>query len=307
MGASDSGCVRMAGQTVNFFLGNHPYVAQETLRDFCVAYSGALTCLGHSVLFAPTLLPPPAINLVFEHFDDPFTGLFEPFLAQFRVGLICTEPFAGNPMSEAPYRQMRVTNMKRIGARCRFVWCVDPASFAAHQSAFGHARVYRAPIGYTEALADLGTVAPPDKIWDICFTGSMTDYREALLGRLKAAGLNVIHGLFPHFIRRSVMERSRLHLTLKQDTNLSLPSQMRMAYCLANDLPMISDLGDRAPETPIEAYVIAIAPAEFVAWCVDFIAGRQDTEAMAAKVAAFKSECRMDALMAATVAESFAL
>jgi hypothetical protein len=296
----------MAGQTVNFFLGNHPYVAQETLRDFCMAYSGALTGLGHSVLFAPTLLPPPTINLVFEHFDDQFTGLFEPILARYRVGLICTEPFAGNPMSETAYRQMRVTNMKRVGSRCRFVWCVDPLSFAAHKSAFDHPRVYQTPIGYTETLADMRSVPPSEKIWDVCFTGSMTDYREALLGRLKAAGLNVIHGLFPHFIRRSVMERSRLHLTLKQDSDLSLPSQMRMAYCLANDLALVSDLGDRVPETPAEAYVTAVAPSQLVEWCMDYIAGRQDVAAMAAKVASFKSECRMDRLTAAIVAESFA-
>lgn len=296
----------MTGQTVNLFLGNHPYVAQETLRDFCVAYSGALTSLGHSVLFAPTLLPPPAINLVFEHFDDPFTGLLEPLLAQYRVGLICTEPFAGNPMSDAAYRQMRVTNMKRIGARCRFVWCVDPASFAAHRSAFGHDRVYQTPIGYTETLADLRPLGPAEKIWDVCFTGSMTDYRAALLGRLKAAGLNVIHGLFPHFMRQSVMERSHLQLTLRQDSELSLPSQMRMAYCLANDLPIVSDLGGRPAETPVEAYVTAVAPAQIVQWCADFRAGRQDLVAMKAKAAAFKAECRMDKALAATVAGSFA-
>lgn len=296
----------MAGQTVNLFLGNHPYVAQETLRDFCMAYSGALTSLGHFVLFAPTLLPPPAINLVFEHFDDGFTAILEPMLARIRVGLICTEPYAGNPMSDTTYRQMRVTNMKRIGAGCRFVWCVDPASFAAHQTVFGHDRVYQTPIGYTETLADLQAVPPAEKIWDVCFTGSMTDYREALLGQLKAAGLSVIHGLFPHYIRQSIMQRSRLQLTLKQGPDLSLPSQMRMAYCLANDLPLVSDLGGRAPETPVEAYVTAVAPGQLASWCVDFIAGRQDAAAMQAKVAVFKRECRMDKAIEAIVAQSFA-
>lgn len=296
----------MTPRTVNLYLANHSYVAQETLRDFCVAYAGALTAAGHSVLFSPVPLPPPVINLVFEHFDDQFMALLEPILSGFHFGLICTEPFAGNPLSEPAYRQMRVANMIRIGSGCRFVWCVDRRSFASHKPVFGHSRVYQTPIGYTSMLADLHYLPPSEKVWDVCFTGSLTPYRQRMLDALKAAGLNVVYGLFPHFMRRSIMHRSRLHLTMKQDSDLSLPSQLRMAYCLSNDLLMVSDLGDRPRETFAEAYVTAVAPEALPQWCVDFIAGRQDVEAMRAKIALFKEECRMDVLNAEAIAASFA-
>jgi len=296
----------MAGQTLNMYLGNHSYVAQETLRDFCVAYAGALSALGHSVLFSPVPLPPPTINLMFEHFDDQFLAMLEPILSGFHFGLICTEPFAGNPLSEPAYRQMRVTNMIRVGSRCRFVWCVDRRSFAAHKTVFGHSRVYQTPIGYTSMLADLHYLPPSEKVWDVCFTGSLTPYRQGILQQLTAAGLNVVYGMFPHFVRRSIMHRSRLHLTLKQDADLSLPSQLRMAYCLSNDLLIVSDLGDRPRETFAEAYVTAVAPDALTQWCVDLVGGRQDVAAMQAKIAAFKEECRMDVLNAEIFQMSFA-
>jgi hypothetical protein len=294
------------GRTVNLFLGNHPYVAQETLHDMCTAFAGMLATLGHSTVFSPSLLPPPAINLVFEHFDDTLTQALAPALPGLLVGLICTEPFVGNPMSDVSYRQMRLRNMLRIGKACRFVWVVDPRSFDEHSKALAPVPVYPMPIGYTERLRDLTPGGGQDKIWDICFTGSMTDYREAMFEQLKAAGLSVIHGLFPHFMRQSVMQRSRLQITLKQSEELSLPSQMRMAYCLANDLPIVSDLGDRVPESAIESYVTAVAPAQFVRWCQDYVAGRQDNAAMAAKTAGFKTACRMDRLNAEAIAASFA-
>src|SRR5690242_20163341 len=120
------------GRTVNFFLGNHPYVAQETLRDMCTAFAGMLEALGHSTVFSPSLLPPPTINLLFEHFDNDLTQALAPAVPALQIGLICTEPFAGNPMSDAVYRQMRLQNMLRIGKGCRFVWCVDPSSFDEH-------------------------------------------------------------------------------------------------------------------------------------------------------------------------------
>ena len=306
MARLDSGYASMAGRTVNIYLANHAYNTQETLRDFCVAYGGALSALGHPVVFSPVLLRPPAINLVFEHFDDRFVGLLEPVLPGYHLGLICTEPFAGNPFSELGYRQMRTANMIRIGAGCRFVWCVDGRSFASHKAAFGHSRVYPTPIGYSAALADLHDLPPEDKLWDVCFTGTVTPYRQRVLEQVAAAGLKVISGLYPHFVRRSIMHRSRLHLTLKQDEELSLPSQLRMAYCLSNDLPIVSDLGGRQPETLAETYVTAVAPDALAQWCVDFVAGRQDVGAMRAKIAAFKSECRMDVLNAEVIRASFA-
>ena len=135
---------------------------------------------------------------------------------------------------------------------------------------------------------------------------ALTNYPRGLLDQIKATGLQVVYGLFPHFVRRSVMHRSRLHLTLKQGPDRSLPSQLRMAYCLSNDLLMISDLGDRPRETFTEAYVTAVAPEALAQWCVDFIAGRQDVEGMRAKIAAFKEECRMDRLNAEAITASFA-
>lgn len=297
----------MSGQKINIYLGNHPYISQEMLRDMCVAFSGTLTALGHDVLLSADILPPPAVNLFFEHFPPEIVARLEPILPHIRAGMICTEPFQGNPLSDAAYREMRIRNMMRIGALCRFVWCLDPASLAAYRGALGQAKVLAFPIGYIETLADLPAVPDRDKVWDVCFTGSMTDYRESLLGALKASGLKVIHGLFPHYLRQSVMARSRLQVTLMQSETISIPSQMRMAYCMANDNVIVSDLGGRAPESGIEAFVPALMPSELAAWCRDFVAGRQDVAKLHACLRDFKSGYRMDRLNAETVATSLAL
>ncbi len=296
----------MQGQYVNIFLGNHPYVAQETLRDMCMAFSGTLTKLGHKVGLSADLMPPPAVNLFFEHFPDDVAPLIAPLLPHIRAGLICTEPFRGNPMSNPDYREMRIRNMLRIGAGCRFIWCLDPASLELYREAFGPARVFPFPVGYIETLADLAPVPDEEKVWDVCFTGSMTEYRASILGELKATGLKVVHGLFPHFLRQSIMSRSRLHLTLRQSEDLSLPSQVRMSYCLSNDLAIVSDLGGRPAESAIESYVTALARPELPGWCREFIAGRIDRGPLRARIAAFKTEYRMDRLNAETVAASLA-
>jgi len=297
----------MNGQSINIFLGNHPYVAQETLRDMCMAFHGTLTALGHRVLISADIQPPPAVNLFFEHFSPEFMPLLEPLLPHIRAGLICTEPFQGNPMSDPAYRDMRIRNMIRVGSQCRFVWCLDPASFPAYRTGFAHGRVFPFAIGFIESLVDLPACADTEKVWDVCFTGSMTDYRQGVFTALKAAGLRVVHGLFPHYLRQSVMSRSRLQLTLKQSESISIPSQMRMSYCLANDLLVVSDLGDRAAETGAEAYVTALRPDGLVAWCREFAAGRVDVEGMRARIRDFKANYRMDRLNAETVAGSLAL
>lgn len=297
----------MSGQSINLYLGNHPYVAQETLRDMCMAFSGTLTALGHRVLISADIQPSPAVNLFFEHFPPEFAGTLEPILPHIRAGLICTEPFRGNPLSEAAYRDMRIRNMIRIGSQCRFVWCLDPASFAGYKTAFRHSNVFPFAVGFIETLVDLPSISDSEKVWDVCFTGSMTDYREGVITGLKAAGLRVAHGLFPHYVRQSVMARSRLQLTLKQSEAISIPSQMRMSYCLANGLPVISDLGGRPPETAVEAYVPAVAPEGLVEWCRKFAAGEQDRGAFVARIHAFKNEYRMDHLNADTVSRSLSL
>jgi hypothetical protein len=298
---------RMAGQSINIFLGNHPYVAQETLRDMCMAFSGTLTALGHRVLISADIQPPPALNLFFEHFPPEFAAVFEPILPHIRAGLICTEPFQGNPMSDSAYREMRIQNMIRIGSQCRFVWCLDPASYDGYKMAFGHSNVLPFSIGFIESLVDLPSVGDTEKVWDVCFTGSMTEYRQKVFAALTSAGLRVVHGLFPHYLRQSVMARSRLQLTLKQSEAISIPSQMRMSYCLANDLPVISDLGGRPPETGVETYVPAVAPEGLVEWCRRFAAGEQDRGAFEARIHAFKNEYRMDHLNAETVRLSLSL
>lgn len=297
----------MPGQAINIFLGNHPYVAQETLRDMCMAFSGTLGALGHRVLISADIQRPPVLNLFFEHFPPEFAGLLEPLLPHIRAGLICTEPFLGNPMSEPAYREMRIRNMIRIGSQCRFVWCLDPASFAGYKTAFSHSRVFPFAIGFIESLVDLPAVAETDKVWDVCFTGSMTEYRQTVFNALKAAGLSVVHGLFPHFLRQSIMARSRLQLTLKQSDAISIPSQMRMSYCLANDLLVVSDLGGRPAETGVEAYVTALPPAGVVEWCRDFAAGRHDLAPMRERIRDFKAGYRMDRLNAETVRTALAL
>jgi hypothetical protein len=291
---------------VNIFMGNHDAQGASTLEDQCLAFQGALRALGHDAFLSCSFVGPPLINLVFDNFAGDWKGFFQAQLKQSRIGMICTERFAGSVLNLPDWAAQRARNLVEIGRQCSFLWCLDPQAVAPLQAELPGVRVLYTPIGYVKDLENVETLEPARKIWDICFTGSITPYRQEVLAGLTAKGLSVIAGSFPPVVRRSVMARSRLQLTLKQTADNFMPSQMRIAYCLANGFPVISDFAGVPAETPVEEFCINVKREELAERCLDLL--RNPVAMMEAKqrIARFKATCRMPEMIADIVQRSLA-
>jgi len=290
----------------NLFMGNHDLIGASSLEDQCLAFQGALRDLGHVTLISNSLVGAPGVNLVFENFVPPYMEFFERALGNSIIGVICTERFEGSVLNVPEVKAIRVKNLPIVLNRCKFVWTLDPVSVAPLRAAFPAQRIFHMPIGYARALADIEGATSSPKLWDVCFTGSLTEYRLGVLNQLSASGLRVVFGHFPTFVRRSIMGYSRLQLTLKQFPNAYMPSQMRIAYCLANGFPVVSDFGGVPPETAIEDFCFNVPAEQLATQCRALLTDSALQADAADKIARFKSGYRMADLIKDAVAQSLA-
>ena len=290
---------------VNIYLGNHDALGASSLEDQCLAFQGALRELGHDTFMTCALMPAPIVNLVFDNFVGQHMATISGALATSRIGVICTERFEGSVVNIPGFAAERARNLLEIARRATFVWCLDPVAVQRLRAELPGRPVFHIPIGYVKDLENIESLPSPRKIWDVCFTGSMTPYRHQVLVDLMQRGVSVIGDFFPTIVRRSIMARSRLQITLKHDPGRFMPSQMRIAYCLANGFPVLSDFGGVTPESPIEGFCINVRREELADRCLDLLRNPAAAAAAQERVAQFKATYRMAPLIADVVRQSF--
>lgn len=291
---------------VNIFMGNHDHIGAASLEDQCIAFEGALRELGHDTLLSYSMIAPPVVNLVFENFVEPHGSFISGHLDSHRIGVISTERFEGSVLNPSIHKAVRVQQLMEVARRCSFLWCLDPVAERPFREALPGRAVFHTPIGYVRTLENIEAVEPARKIWDLCFTGSITEYRHAVIAELMARGLSATAGFFPTSVRRSMMARSRLQLTLRHIEDSFMPSQMRIAYCLANGFAVVSDFGGVAAESPIEAFCFNVRRDELAGQCAELLRNPAAVAEAQARVRRFKAEYRMADLIAEPVRRSFA-
>lgn len=291
---------------VNIFMANHDIQGAATLEDQCIAFEGALRELGHDTMLTYSMVAPPIVNLVFDNFVEPHGSFIARHLDGHRIGIISTERFEGSVLNPAELKADRRRQLLEIARRCSFLWCLDPTAVEPFRAALPGAAVFHTPIGYVRTLENVERLESPRKIWDLCFTGSITEYRHAVISGLMGRGLSTTAGFFPTPVRRSLMARSRLQLTLRHTEESFMPSQMRIAYALSNGFPVVSDFGGVAPESPIEGFCFNVKREELADQCVDLLRNPAAQAEARERVRRFKAEYRMADLIADVVRQSFA-
>jgi hypothetical protein len=291
----------------NFYMGNHDLRGSASLEDQCLAFQGALRELGHDTFVSISMAGPPVVNIVFENFVPPHLEPVERHLDDHIIGVICTERFEGSILNVAGLKAERMKNLMSVLRRCKFAWCLDPVSVRPLRAALPEQpRIYHVAVGYVPTLEEIEILPRSRKIWDVCFTGTMTDYRTQVVNSLTASGLRVIAGNFPNFVRRSLMARSCLQITLKHFETSYMPSQMRIAYCLANGFPIVSDFGGLPMESRIEEFCFNVERAQLADFCKMMLSNPAIEAKGLDRVAAFKSSYRMADLIRDTVTQSLA-
>jgi len=106
---------------------------------------------------------------------------------------------------------------------------------------------------------------------DFLFTGSVTPYREKVLGDLSNRGYRVMVGttLWPRYMRDHFVARTKVCLQIRQDTGWMYPSIMRYHHLLCSGSVVVAE---KASETCLQESFITVAPeADFLDACVSAV------------------------------------
>lgn len=189
---------------------------------------------------------------------------------------------------------------------CDAIWHLSENQVKRYQAYFKNIPVGYLPHGYLDELIRVRPVEQQLKDIDVLFTGTMTPYREAMIGGLTSSGLNVIHGAAntPEHLREDWVGRSKLAINLRQNSNWSYPSNSRFFYHIVNSSLLLTE--QCAESCDLDDYVLHVESSEFVERVRCLL--EQDTSKIAEKkLESFKIERPLAPLITELMAETFDL
>jgi hypothetical protein len=258
-------------------LSNHSPESINKLEDMACWLWRGLEEAGHVACVSVGHLDPGAINIFFEYFPDRTLPVFDR-LAQMRIpfGILCSEAVTGDTLndydspddmivpSEGFTWKRRFENFRTVAGQAEFVWCVHAPSADRAKAFTRGGRSIFLQSGYVDARREAKPSPPEHKDIDVLFFGATTPYRQRILDQLRAAGLKVEAPDYyvPTFARTSLIERSRICLSLNMRENWPIPSVSRISYLINNGALVV---WEKPPfETGHEPFSLAV-PTDAVA------------------------------------------
>lgn len=127
----------------------------------------------------------------------------------------------------------RYRSFVKIQSYCQNLWCISPHQIQAYKARFGDEKVQYLPIvSFSNETRLRHSDAKKDV--DFLFSGSMTPYRAAVIARLRELGYKVEVGFWHSRIRDHLLERSKICLHIRQDSQWAYPSIMRYHKLLSS-------------------------------------------------------------------------
>jgi len=230
-------------------LSNHSPESINKLEDMACWLWRGLEEAGHVAGVSVGPMDPTAINIFFEYFPDETLPVFQK-LAEIGIpfGIICSEAVTGQTLNG--YDQdddmivasmgftwkKRMSNFRKVAGLAEFVWCLEPGSVEALRPSVKGGRCAFLQSGYVDGQRIIHPRAQEHKDIDVLFFGSLTPYRMQILESLRAVGLSVEapEAFVPTFARTSLIERSKVCLSLNMRENWPIPSVSRISYLINN-------------------------------------------------------------------------
>ncbi len=293
------------GGLVNFFFGNHDGGGVEALRDHAVALQDALERLGHRVRMTVELPDPAALNILWAPFPDRRMWRLTRALRGLDYGIVVPQAFDGRRFLGEDSRPEHVANFRRLAEAARFVWALDADSVAHLAAAAGTATLRHLPLGYSPALREAPPFDDREIMWDAALLARPTPYREEILERLRAAGLQVYseRGFPAPHIRRTNLPRARLLLALRRSRDWPSLNPVQTAFMLSNDYCVVSEACPQ--EDSLASYTTVAESDAILERCQALLAGDRWRSVGRANGERFRTEMPMDRLLAPLVEVSF--
>jgi hypothetical protein len=210
---------------------------------------------------APVLFPTALRALVLELFPDSYTGAREIYYKTF-----------GNPSRSTyhlnEYWSARYTHFQHVVPLCEAVWCVSPHQMDAYVALYGSTLVKLMPLVSWSKDCSNPLQGKLERDIDFLFTGSVTPYREKVLGELSDRGYRVMVGTttWPRYMRDHFVARTKVCLQIRQDTGWMYPSIMRYHHLLCSGSLVVAE---KATETCLQEDFMTVAPeVDFLEACV---------------------------------------
>ena len=295
--------------SINILYGNLKPHLWETVTDGIHFVRHALEAAGVPVRVGTNQLDTKAINLFFDRFyEDP--ALPRQLKAGgVRYGLVCTELVgldgSWNYGLAAESEPGTYAAFELAARTADFVWCFHEFSVAACRTM--NPRTAYLPLGHLGAMATLADLPWPERDIDALLCGMPSSRRDALAADLGKQGVRMCYPSLPVplAVRDSLMERSRLNLSVQKTDRHDVVSVTRICHSVVNRVPVLLETTDL--ENPYTKYCLVAPPGE-VSAAVQHHLAHTDLEAWArARYDALRAELPMKAIMERVLTETVSL
>jgi hypothetical protein len=227
---------------VNIMLSNLKPHLWEMLSDSVRFVAGALEECGVPVKIGTSQLDPNALNLFFDRFyiEPNFPTLMK--MGNVKYGMICTEVvlptgtwnYGAEGSDPSTYAAFELA-----AKNAEFVWCLLEESVAACQMM--NPNTAYIPFGYLKNMETLKLFRDDEKDIDFLMCGFPSDHRQRLVNEISKAGHEVYYPSMPLpvYLRDSLMERSRVNLSLQKTDSHSIVSVTRICHSVINRVPVL--------------------------------------------------------------------
>jgi hypothetical protein len=268
----------------------------------------ALEELGHTVTVNRSYVDPDAVNLFIERFYGGEEDVAALSRAGIRWGLICPEQLTVeglyNPF-ESQRDKARQIYDEFAGAarRADFIWYLLEEAGPVCRKLNPNSRFL--PFGFVERFAELGDPASRRLLFDFNLSGVPGGRRLRFVDSLKARGfrMSTCHSE-PDFVRLSMLEASRITLSVQKSENHHIFSPGRVPHAIMNRVPIIVEYD--GPPCYLAKYCVVAKPDALLDTCLA-MAARPDLARLAQDFYdRFASEFPMRPIMQRVVDETFA-
>ena len=227
---------------INIMLSNLKPHLWEMMADSVRFVAGALEECGITVRIGTSQLDVSALNLFFDRFYVEPTFPNQMKIGNVKYGMVCTEVIS--PDGTWNYGAERdapgtFSAFELAIKNAEFVWCVLEESLEVCRAINPNTVVL--PFGYLEAMEPVRTSPAAMKDIDFLMCGLPSDRRKDLVGEISAMGYEVYYPEMPVpiYLRDSLLERSKINLSLQKTKKHNTISVTRICHSIINKVPVL--------------------------------------------------------------------
>ena len=227
---------------INIMLSNLKPHLWEMMADSVRFVAGALEECGITVRIGTSQLDVSAFNLFFDRFYVEPTFPNQMKIGNVKYGMVCTEVIS--PDGTWNYGAERdapgtFSAFELAIKNAEFVWCVLEESLEVCRAINPNTVVL--PFGYLEAMEPVRTSSAAMKDIDFLMCGLPSDRRKDLVGEISAMGYEVYYPEMPVpiYLRDSLLERSKINLSLQKTKKHNTISVTRICHSIINKVPVL--------------------------------------------------------------------